>query len=99
MLKPSGDSKENILGGSGPNPLQNQAEAPLLISEEEELSHIDEDSQSNCSDLKTPTQGANNQYYVTPGSSVTGSNARKAPNGQALYQSFGPQQRELQYNK
>jgi len=52
----------------------------LQISSEEELSHIDEDSQSNCSDLKTPTQGTN-QQYVTPGSNMAGSNVRKVPNG------------------
>jgi len=51
-MKPTTDSKENIIGSSGPvsNAIQNQAEAS-----EEELSQIDEDSQSNYSELKTPT--------------------------------------------
>jgi len=57
VLKPALESKENIIGSVGPiQPIQNQSEAPH-VSSEEELSHIDEDSQSNCSDLKTPTQG------------------------------------------
>lgn len=54
------DSKENIVTTTIDS-------IPQQISSEEDQSHADDDSQSNCSDLKTPTQGTNMQY-VTPGS-------------------------------
>lgn len=54
------DSKENIVTTSVDS-------IPQQISSEEDCFHADDDSQSNCSDLKTPTAGSNMQY-VTPGS-------------------------------